>query len=156
MGVLPYDGEEFNGSVGTLRDVTEQREREAELRQTTNQLQGVIDSVESAMWIRNTDHEYVYMNQYHRDLFDIADDTDIAGKRAADLHSAEVAEKFQQNDQRVYETREQVEIEEVIQTDDGRQYFLTRIVPLFDNGSVYATCGIATNITEQKEYEEKL
>ncbi|TKX61457.1 PAS domain-containing protein, partial [Halorubrum sp. GN12_10-3_MGM] len=100
--------------------------------------------------------EYVYMNQYHRDLFDIADDTDIAGKRAADLHSAEVAEKFQQNDKRVYETREQVEIEEVIQTDDGRQYFLTRIVPLFDNGSVYATCGIATNITEQKEYEEKL
>ena len=156
MGVLPYDGEEFNGSVGTLRDVTEQREREAELRQTTNQLQGVIDSVESAMWIRNTDHEYVYMNQYHRDLFDIADDTDIAGKRAADLHSAEVAEKFEQNDQRVYETREQVEIEEVIQTDDGRQYFLTRIVPLFDNGSVYATCGIATNITEQKAYEEKL
>lgn len=156
MGVLPYDGEEFNGSVGTLRDVTEQRESEAKLRQTTNQLQGVIDSVESAMWIRNTDHEYVYMNQHHRDLFDIADDTDIVGKQAVDLHSAEVAEKFQQNDERVYETREQVEIEEVIQTDDGRQYFLTRIVPLFDNGSVYATCGIATNITDQKEYEEKL
>jgi signal transduction histidine kinase len=26
MGVLPYDGEAFNGSVGVLRDITEQRE----------------------------------------------------------------------------------------------------------------------------------
>ena len=31
MGVLPYDGDSFNGSVGTLRDVTEQKERQEQL-----------------------------------------------------------------------------------------------------------------------------
>jgi PAS domain S-box-containing protein len=32
MGVLPYDGDSFEGSVGTLREVTERRERERQLR----------------------------------------------------------------------------------------------------------------------------
>jgi PAS domain S-box-containing protein len=32
MGVLPYDGDSFDGSVGTLREVTERREREQQLR----------------------------------------------------------------------------------------------------------------------------
>jgi PAS domain S-box/PAS domain S-box len=32
MGVLPYDGDSFNGSVGTLRDVTERKERQQQLK----------------------------------------------------------------------------------------------------------------------------
>lgn len=31
MGVLPYDGDSFNGSVGTLRDITERKERQQQL-----------------------------------------------------------------------------------------------------------------------------
>jgi PAS domain S-box-containing protein len=156
MGVLPYEGDQFNGSVGTLRDVSDQREREAELRETTKQLQAVMDSVGSAMWIRNADKEYVYMNQQHRDLFDIADATDIAGKQSSDVLPAEVAAQFQRNDQRVYETNEPVTIEETVETDEGPREFLTRIVPLFEEGSLYATCGIATDVTEQKEHEAEL
>jgi PAS domain S-box-containing protein len=156
MGVLPYEGDEFDGSVGTLRDITEHQALEAKLRETTNQLQDIIDTVESAMWIRNADEEYVYMNYSHRDMFDIADDTDIAGKQLGDLHPPAVAEQFRHNDQRVYATEDPVEIEETVETDDGPREFLTRILPLFDDGSVYATCGIATDITEQKERERAL
>jgi PAS domain S-box-containing protein len=32
MGVIPYDGDQFNGSVGTLRDITDRKEREQQLR----------------------------------------------------------------------------------------------------------------------------
>jgi len=31
MGVLPYEGDQFDGSVGTLRDITDRKEREREL-----------------------------------------------------------------------------------------------------------------------------
>ncbi|MDR5657728.1 PAS domain-containing protein [Halodesulfurarchaeum sp. HSR-GB] len=140
----------------TTTDIGERKEREQELQNRTEQIQNVIDSVEGAMWIRNEDGEYMYMNQYHRDLFDIPDDVKVAGKRFADLLPAEVAGKFQENDQRVYETEEPVEIEETVETDDGPIHFLTRIVPLFENGSVYATCGIATDVTEQKNRERQL
>ncbi|WP_435100603.1 PAS domain S-box protein [Halorubrum sp. N11] len=33
MGVLPYEGDQFNGSVGTLRDVTHRKKREQELQE---------------------------------------------------------------------------------------------------------------------------
>ena len=39
MGVLPYDGEEFDGSVGVLRDVTEHKQYEQELEAQNERLE---------------------------------------------------------------------------------------------------------------------
>lgn len=142
--------------LSILRDITERRDRNQELQIRTKELQDIIDTVEGAIWVRNADNEYLYMNQYHRNLFDIAEDVEVAGKQFSDLLPAEVAEQFQQNDQRVYETEEPVEIEETVESDDDPRDFLTRITPLFEGGSVYATCGIATDITEQVDRERQL
>jgi PAS domain S-box-containing protein len=38
MGVLPYEGDSFNGSVGVLRDITERKAREEQLAQKNEQL----------------------------------------------------------------------------------------------------------------------
>jgi len=38
MGVLPYEGEHFEGSVGMLRDITERKERELELKRRNRRL----------------------------------------------------------------------------------------------------------------------
>jgi PAS domain S-box-containing protein len=38
MGVLPYEGDSFNGSVGILRDITGRKRRERELRRERNRL----------------------------------------------------------------------------------------------------------------------
>lgn len=158
FSVRPITNEQ--GNVTSLvpegRDITDLIEREQELQNRTDQLQDIIDTVEGSMWIRNAECEYVFMNQYHRDLFDIADEVDVAGKQFTDLFPAEVAAQFRENDNRAYETGEAVEIEEPVMTDDGPRDFLTRIVPLFRNGSIYATCGIATDVTEQKTRERKL
>lgn len=39
MGVLPYEGDEFDGSVGVLRDITERKERKRELEQQNARLE---------------------------------------------------------------------------------------------------------------------
>jgi len=39
MAALPYDGDQFNGSVGTLRDITEHKQREEELEKQNTQLE---------------------------------------------------------------------------------------------------------------------
>jgi len=39
MAVLPYTGDQFNGSVGTLRDITEHKQREQELEQQNTRLE---------------------------------------------------------------------------------------------------------------------
>jgi PAS domain S-box-containing protein len=38
MGILPYEGERFEGSVGMLRDITERKERELELKRRNRRL----------------------------------------------------------------------------------------------------------------------
>ena len=40
MGVLPYEGDCFEGSVGMLRDISERKEREQELKQRNQRLDG--------------------------------------------------------------------------------------------------------------------
>ena len=60
MGVLPYDGEEFNGSVGTLRDVTDQKRRAQELEKLKSQYETLVESFpDGAVFLIDTDLEYV-------------------------------------------------------------------------------------------------
>ena len=45
MGVLPYDGDQFNGSVGILRDITDRKERKQELTETNERLDQFVSTV---------------------------------------------------------------------------------------------------------------
>ena len=138
------------------RDITDRKERERILDSRTRQLRTVMNNVDAAMWIRDADDGYVLINQHFRELFDIKTDAPVNGETADDLFSEDIASQFQANDQRVWETGEPVEIEETVETSDSTRTFLTRICPVFDDGIVSATCGIATDITAQKGREREL
>jgi PAS domain S-box-containing protein len=141
----------------TIRDITERKEGERELQERNQQLQGVLDSVEAAIWIRNLDSRFELVNQNFRDLFGFAESTDIIGKKPSDLFSEEIAAQFRENDHRVITTEEPVEIEEKVPTEFGDRTYLTRIRPLFDaDGELFATCGVASDITTQKKQENEL
>lgn len=139
---------------GFLQDVTKQKERAQQLHETTQQLQAVLDNVEAAVWMRDTDSRFILMNQYFRDLFGIDDDVDVAGKRLSDVLPEEIAEQFRENDRRAIEAGERIEIEEEVEYEHGQMTALTRIMPVYDDGTLYATCGVASDITEQNQREQ--
>jgi PAS domain S-box-containing protein len=138
------------------RDITDRKERERVLDSRTRQLQAVMDNVDATMWIWEPDDGYVLINQNFRERFDVDADAPIRGETAAELFSADIASQFRANHRRVHDTGEPVEIEETVETTDGPRTFLTRIRPVFDDGSVSAACGIATDITDQKDREREL
>jgi PAS domain S-box-containing protein len=138
------------------RDITDRKERERVLDSRTRQLQAVMDNVDAAMWIRDADDGYVLINQDFRELFGVDADAPVRGETAAELFPTDVASQFETNHQRVYETGEPVEIEETVQTADGARAYLTRICPIFDDGTASAACGIAVDITDQKDREQEL
>jgi PAS domain S-box-containing protein len=141
---------EIVGARGAIRDITERKAMERELQSRNQELQAVLDNVEAAIWIRDLDSRFKLINQNCRDLFGVADETAVVGKRPADLFSEEVAAQFRENDQQVIATEEPAEIREDVVTERGVRTFLTRITPLFDeNDELDAMCGVSSDITAQ-------
>ncbi|KAB1186814.1 MULTISPECIES: PAS domain-containing protein [Haloferax] len=138
-------------------DVTERKRRERQLQTRTRQLQGILDSVQAALWMRDTDHRFMLMNQNYRELFDIDSDLDVAGTPVDDLLGADIAELFKAHDKHALSVGEPVEVEETLETTYGTRVYLARITPLFDDdGEPFATAGAAVDITRRKEREQTL
>ncbi|WP_199241425.1 PAS domain S-box protein [Halorubrum sp. ARQ200] len=81
MGVLPYDGESFEGSVGILRDVTERKEREAMLRRYKYSYESAL----SGIAITDLDGELIDVNPAFLDLWRYENKDDVIGRPATEL-----------------------------------------------------------------------
>ena len=81
MGVLPYDGESFEGSVGILRDVTERKEREAMLRRYKYSYESAL----SGIAITDLDGELIDVNPSFLDLWGYDNKDDVIGRPAIEL-----------------------------------------------------------------------
>ena len=55
--------------VGVARDITEQQEQEQKLQQIHRRFETVVKTMSAAVFLKNTDGEYLMMNQACRELF---------------------------------------------------------------------------------------
>ncbi len=155
-GVQLFDDGTLDGAIIMVVDITERKQREQELNEQTRQLQGVLDSVEAAIWIRDMESRFKLVNRNFRTLFGIGDGVDVEGRRPSELLPEEVAAQFRENDGQVIEAAERIEFVEEINIDDRTEIYQTRIAPIFEDGEMFATCGIATNITDLKRNQQEL
>jgi PAS domain S-box-containing protein len=110
----------------------------------------------AAVFLKDTDGQYLLMNQSCRELFNV-ENQDIVGLTDENLVPPDVAAKARTDDQRAIENEEVVEIEETVPTAAGNTVRLTRKSPVYDDeGDIVALCGVSTDITEQKEREREL
>ncbi|MGZ8289873.1 MAG: EAL domain-containing protein [Telluria sp.] len=125
------------------------------LRDSERRLSTILDSVESLIYIKDTDYRYQYVNRAVCKYFD-KDSSFIVGKTDFDLFSREVAETERARDVRVIEGGERVIGEEVqTRTRADQPTFLSTRVPLTrDDGAIYGLCGVATDISDRKLAEE--
>jgi PAS domain S-box-containing protein len=141
--------------VGVARDVTEQREREREHRRTYRRFQTVLETMSTAVFLKDADSRYLLMNQACRDLLGV--DGDPVGLTDEELFPREIAERARADDLRVLEDGERIEVEETIPTPAGESIRLTRKSPVYDGrGAIVAVCGVSTDITEQTERERTI
>lgn len=137
------------------------RQNEAQqeaLRASEDKLASILDSVEAFIYIKGADYAYQYTNGRVCELFG-APLEQIIGKDDYAFFDRATADNLRRNDGRVIEGGERVVEEEVNTSGDGRvtKAFLSIKIPLRrPDGSIYALCGISTDITQRKNQELEL
>lgn len=130
----------------------------ADLRNSRDELNTILDSVGAHVYIKDTDLRYQYANKPTQQLWrkSLAD---IKGQRDDVFFDEDTARKITENDRWVLANGERLVSEEVntLREGTGAQYFLTVKIPLRDaTGHIYGLCGISTDLTSNKQAQEEI
>lgn len=142
--------------VGVGRNITQQKEQEQQLERLHRRFETVMKTMSAAVFLKDTDGQYLMMNQACRTLFSV-EDRDIVGLTDDEFFPPHIAEQTRADDRRVFQNGEIIEREETVPTTTEKTTRLTRKSPVYDeDGRVVALCGVSTDITEHKQREREL
>jgi PAS domain S-box-containing protein len=144
----------MHGAVLVFRDVGRERRAQLALRDSEARFRSILDNTQAAVFAKDREGRYIIGNRHLAQMFDWPDPSFPLGKTDRDLFPPQMADAFRANDLRVLETDAPQEFEEVIDTDDRKEFYLVQKFPLRDAAGVtYGVCGIANDITRRKQSE---
>ncbi len=148
QGELDQAAKAFNAMAGALRQrETEQRLLREEAHRYLLQMESVFNNTTSIIYIKDPDGRYRYINRPFETLLNVSS-AEIQGKRDHDLFPRATADALSANDLRVLEEGRTLELEEILQQEDGDHIYFSVKFPLKStSGETYAVCGISTDIT---------
>jgi PAS domain S-box-containing protein len=153
VGPVRNERGEVTYFAAALRDVTERRRAEEELRRSEAQLRAILDQSLTVVFVIDLEGRYLRINRRCEVLFG-APEAEVKGKTNYDIHTKEIADALRANDQAVIAADTPLQFEERVVAVDGPHDFISVKFPLRDeSGRPYAICGIATDITERKQAE---
>lgn len=133
-------------------------EKTRSLIASENRLNTILNSVEAYIYIKDHKLRYQYANRKVCDLFGVPADQ-IIGKTDAAFFDQATCEHLYENDIKVLRAGERVADEEsnILASDQQRHEFISVKLPLRNpDGSIYALCGISTDVTEHKQIRNQL
>lgn len=122
-------------------------------------LSDILENVSAYIYMKDTQGRYLYANRLLRELFN-APKEEIIGYDDVKFYDAATAARMQQSDQQVLQQGKTIhDDEESIPnplTGQTSVYLTTKIPLRHEDGRIYALCGISSDITEKKDFEEHL
>ncbi|MGN6386914.1 MAG: SpoIIE family protein phosphatase [Verrucomicrobiota bacterium] len=142
---------------GTVEDITERRRHEEEIRNSEALYHSLVETLPQNIFRKNLNEQFTFANQRFcqtlgRPL------SEIVGKTDFDFYPAELAAKYQKDDQLIMETGKIFEIVEENQPPGGEKLYVNVVkTPLVDaQGRIIGLQGIFWDITEKRRAEEGL
>ena len=131
-------------------------QRVAELEAEIELLRAVINHLPNTIYAKDKHSKMVLVNRAQADLLD----TDAAiGKTDFDFYPSELAQKYYEDEQRIFESGDPlIDIEEQVLDAQGRvRWYLTTKIPLYDaSGDITHIAGIGRDITDRRRLQEGL
>jgi PAS domain S-box-containing protein len=139
---------------GSAFDIEERKRAEQELRQAEEHIRAILEYSPNWIFLKDTEGRYLLVNREIERVFGISQEK-IKGKTDSEISPPEQAAEYRANDLKVLRAGLTMEFEEIALLEDGPHTSIVHKFPLFDaHGNIYATGGVATDITERKRAEE--
>ncbi len=146
---------DITGAIENLQDVTDWKKTVDKTQGNKERFRAVFETAKDSIFIKNLELRYTLVNPSMEKLFGIPA-SDLIGKTDDELFGAESGRHVKDVDHRVL-NGETVEEEHTKPINGIFHTFHVIKVPMHDNtGKIIGLCGIARDITNRKNAEEKL
>ena len=139
-------------SIGIGRDITEQKQAQEALQESHNLQRAVVEATPDAVFVKDRQGRYRMINSAGAGFIGKSVE-EIVGRDDAALFPAESGREMMRRDQEVMNSGVAQTFEETAAT---RTFLTTKDVFRDSNGTVIGLIGIARDITERKQAEERL
>jgi PAS domain S-box-containing protein len=137
------------------QEIEERKQAEEGLRKSEQRLQAIIDNSPTAIYVKDLQGRHILVNSEFERITNLTREQ-IKNKTDYEIFSADIAQAFTTNDQRVLTSFSPLQCEEILEFDDGLHTYLSVKFPLcHSDGQPYALCGMSTDITEKKQLEQQ-
>ncbi|MBU5613891.1 hybrid sensor histidine kinase/response regulator [Geomonas azotofigens] len=142
--------------INNMQDLTERKKAEKELAENRSFLSDLIEHSGAVIYSKDRDGRYLLVNAEWEEVTGLKRH-EALGKTDKELFPGATGEEFFDNDRWTMSANDVTELEEMLETEGGKRYFISIKFPIRnDQGEVTGVCGMSTEITERKKAEEAL
>ncbi len=153
---LLYEDERISGFQCMVKDITEKKQAEKDLheseigrKENEFRLNSIINNTTTLIFIKDLAGRYIMVNRRFKEVMNLTDEM-VINKTDYEFSTEEQARHYLKLDEEVMTTLKPVQVEEIIETPQGRRTLLLVKFPLLDDKrQVFGISGIATDITER-------